>query len=856
VKQPLRLPAVGGRIHQPALALALGFGIEVVLAVVDHAMDSSSVLVAALLLGPLVVALLAGPRETAIVALFGVAVAVAGGAWNDEFGSAEYWIRLAVLVAGSVLATVGAGARRRTSLTLDRFELLAAVGEVADGSLALAETVERVLDILVPALGDLCVIDGRNADGSLRRLGARVNAPDAAEVEQALLRRRVVPAAPVGMAHVIETRQSQLLSSFGDDQLRMIASDEADFEMLRSVAMTAAAFVPLRSRGRLVGALALAVGRSGRALGDDDLRFAEVLAGRVALALDNAGLTAEVSSLERRLNVTLANLAEAVTVTGPDGRMVFANAAAVALLRVDSPADLIGADPGDLMDRFHVSRDDGSPVTLADLPGPRAMRGETPGPLLVRNVVRATGEERWLVNKATPLPDDDGAGRMVVNVIEDVTEVKRAEFAQRLLAEAGELLSSSLDYEQTLQQVARLAVPRLADWCGVTMPDEDGVLRSVAVAHVDPGKVAWARRLGERYPSDMSDEGGAAEVIRSGESQMFGPIPDEMIVEAAVDEEHLELLRGLQMRSVLIVPLSTGQETVGVLSLVAAESARVFDEDDRALAQELGRRAAIAVENARLYTERSSIAATLQRSLLPPELPAVPGWELASLYRAAGAQNDVGGDFYDVFRVPSGWMVVVGDVAGRGAGAAALTSLARYTMRAAGKLLDDPLATAGRLNSALRERPELSLVSVCCALLREDAEGAYADVVCAGHPLPFRLPRGGQPEQVGAFGPFLGAFDDSIWHPVRVPLDEGDQLVLYTDGVIDTVGALERFGEQRLAETLAHARGPEDAVARIDGALAGFERGAQRDDTAVLALRRVAPASAPAQPAIREDHAA
>jgi serine phosphatase RsbU (regulator of sigma subunit) len=114
-------------------------------------------------------------------------------------------------------------------------------------------------------------------------------------------------------------------------------------------------------------------------------------------------------------------------------------------------------------------------------------------------------------------------------------------------------------------------------------------------------------------------------------------------------------------------------------------------------------------------------------------------------------------------------------------------------------------------------------------------------VVCGGHPLPYLVRPGGAPEQVGAFGPFLGAFDDATWRSVSVDLEPGDQLVLYTDGVIDTVGEKERFGEERLAEALAGVSAPDDAVARIDQALSGFEHGAQRDDTAVLAIGRQVP---------------
>ena len=188
----------------------------------------------------------------------------------------------------------------------------------------------------------------------------------------------------------------------------------------------------------------------------------------------------------------------------------------------------------------------------------------------------------------------------------------------------------------------------------------------------------------------------------------------------------------------------------------------------------------------------------------PPDLPEIPGFRLASLYRAAGEQNDVGGDFYDAFEVPGGWMVVVADVAGRGAEAAALTSLSRYTFRTAGKLLGDPIAALEQLNAALRERPRLSLVSVCCVMLRMAGGDASAELVLAGHPPAYHV-RHASSRPVGVFAPFLGAYEKGGWEATTIRLEPGDQLVLYTDGVIDTVGEEERFGEERLARTLRDA---------------------------------------------------
>ncbi len=317
-------------------------------------------------------------------------------------------------------------------------------------------------------------------------------------------------------------------------------------------------------------------------------------------------------------------------------------------------------------------------------------------------------------------------------------------------------------------------------------------------------------------------------------------ITDELLAEIDLAREQLDLVRELEMRSVIIVPLAVaGRPAIGAMTLVMAESGRRFDQGDLELAEELGRRAATAVENARLYTERSRIATTLQQSLLPPELPAIPGFRLASLYRAAGEQNDVGGDFYDAFAVPGGWMILVGDVAGRGTEAAALTSLSRYTLRTAGKLLDDPVAALGQLNDALSERPRLSLVTVCCALLRDVDGRAQADVVLAGHPPGYHV-HAGTPRAVGAAAPFLGVYEDG-WQAESVTLEPGDLLVFYTDGVIDTVGETERFGEERLAETLRGASSADDAVRRIERAVSQFADGPQVDDTAVLAVERVHP---------------
>jgi serine phosphatase RsbU (regulator of sigma subunit) len=281
--------------------------------------------------------------------------------------------------------------------------------------------------------------------------------------------------------------------------------------------------------------------------------------------------------------------------------------------------------------------------------------------------------------------------------------------------------------------------------------------------------------------------------------------------------------------------MTTPERVVGVLALGLGPSSRRFEDADLELAAELGRRAATAIENARLYTQLESVATTLQRSLLPPELPEVPGWSFGSLYMPAGGETDVGGDFYDVFPTAAGWMAVMGDVVGRGAAAASLTAMGRYTLRTAGTLVGTPTMGLARLNENLRERGEMALCTAAVVLLRD---GGTASLVCAGHPLPYVI-RDGRPRAVGRIGPMLGAFDHGHWLAAPLEIEPGDVMVLYTDGVLDARGPASRFGEARLEATLTGTTTAEDAVERIRAALLDFAGAEQDDDTAVLAIQKL-----------------
>ncbi|MFL5560878.1 MAG: GAF domain-containing sensor histidine kinase [Gemmatimonadaceae bacterium] len=221
---------------------------------------------------------------------------------------------------------------------------------------------------------------------------------------------------------------------------------------------------------------------------------------------------------------------------------------------------------------------------------------ETGEPVVFEDYYERGGN--WSEIRCYPLP---GGG--VATLWKDTTDKKHAEETIHYLTRASEILSSSLDYQKTVQSVAQLIVPRLADWCAVDLADGPDRVKRIAVAHVDPKKVAWAHELNERYPPDLREPMGLGNVLRTGRPELYNEITDEMLVAAARDEDHLRITRDLGIRGVIYVPLLTQGHVIGVMTLVAAESGRHYTHADVTLAQELARRSATSITKARLYQE-------------------------------------------------------------------------------------------------------------------------------------------------------------------------------------------------------------------------------------------------------------
>jgi serine phosphatase RsbU (regulator of sigma subunit) len=387
-------------------------------------------------------------------------------------------------------------------------------------------------------------------------------------------------------------------------------------------------------------------------------------------------------------------------------------------------------------------------------------------------------------------------------------------------------------------------VPEIADWCAVDLRDADGDRVPVSVVHADASKSRLAEELRSYDRARPDPEQGIGRVLRTGEPVLYPEIPDEMLVAAAVDERHLELLRSVGFRSAAVVPIRLGRRVLGTMTLVSADSRRVLDRPEVELAEQVAARAAVAIENSRLYSQRSAIAHTLQQSLLPEELPEIPGYELANLYIPALAGTEVGGDFYDVWEARGGWLLVIGDVTGKGPEAAAVTALVRHTLRATSEFVSSPAELLAHLDRALKQQRQRPICTAICLRL----EGDQLDLAVGGHPLPIEVgPTGAWP--VGEFGFILGAFEDAEWHDTRLELAPGHTLVLFTDGVTDAVGRDgARYGFSRLRSTLGECwqLSAGDLIDTLGNALRSFQVGEHADDTAVLAVRRQPASDRPA----------
>ncbi len=340
------------------------------------------------------------------------------------------------------------------------------------------------------------------------------------------------------------------------------------------------------------------------------------LSGRLRGALrQSEELEADVARSRDQLQAVLDSVADGITVQSVDGSLVYANEQAAHLLGFSTAEEVLAAPMAELLTRFKILDERGEPLPLDELPSRHALRGERGEETLIRFRVVTSGEERRSLVQAAPILDGTGRVRFAVNIFRDVTERHRREEADRFLADATTILAETLDETATIERLAALAIERLADWCVIDVVERHGAGVRTAIAHQDPARRELARRWRDAVPFEAAGETGPARVIRTGKPELVAEIGPEML-EAAVRIHPLgRELMTLGLRSMICVPLMSRGRAIGAVTLVAAESGRRFDEHDLSVAEALGERAGVALENSRLYQtadeRRAELSATL-----------------------------------------------------------------------------------------------------------------------------------------------------------------------------------------------------------------------------------------------------
>lgn len=344
---------------------------------------------------------------------------------------------------------------------------------------------------------------------------------------------------------------------------------------------------------------------------EDDIHFLQAVAHTLATAVERQEVEEALRLSRHEISVILDGIADGITAQSQTGEIIYANDAAARILGVDSSEELRSMPGAELTSRFEMFDENGASISMDALPGRQVLSGREAAPLTIRFRVKATGEERWSVVKAQPVFSEVGHIMMAVNIFQDVSDLKRTEMAQRLLAEAGNILETSLDYETRLADLARLIVPRMADWCAVDILDENQVLQRVAVVHIDPKKVQWAHELYKRYPPDPNASVGTYNVIRTNQARLVPMVTKEMI-DAVPDPKVRKIAEDLHFSSSMTVPLYARGRGLGAITFVWAESGHHYTAADLALAEGLAERAALALDNARLYTDAQRLNTELE----------------------------------------------------------------------------------------------------------------------------------------------------------------------------------------------------------------------------------------------------
>ena len=437
------------------------------------------------------------------------------------------------------------------------------------------------------------------------------------------------------------------------------------------------------------------------------------------------------------------------------------------------------------------------------------------------------------------------AARRERDLVVREVDSQRLEARESLQVRITEAIEREIEGDARLGSLARQMVPAVGDICVVHEATAQGGVRRVGVAAPDEHTTELIRAMPEppatspiraaissRQPILYTRVGEDREARRA---RARGIVPEGT---GAAEPSAVDRLLADQVSS-MIVPLVARDRVLGTISLtVLGSSGRPpLTREDLAFSMEVATHAAVALDNARLYEQQRDIAGILQGALVPRELIEVPGADVAARHRAGMAGTEVGGDFYDLFEVGGHWMLVVGDVCGKGPEAAALTALARHTVRATARL--GPAGAVARVHEAIQDSGEHTYCTLCCAELRPGPDGIEAAVTTAGHPEPWVVGADGAVRRLEVTGPLVGALDDPVFAAQELVLESGALLFICSDGIPEARHNGEFFGDHRveaLLSGIAHER-PAAMLERLEQEVIRFVEGSPRDDLAMFALR-------------------
>lgn len=444
---------------------------------------------------------------------------------------------------------------------------------------------------------------------------------------------------------------------------------------------------------------------------------------------------------------------------------------------------------------------------------------------------------RWFRVGAAPFAAGRGSGHWL-GVCTDVDEHKRQGQRFAFLARAGEVLAESLDLQTTLERLLGIIVPEFGDWAAIDLFDQDDRLRTVAVTHADPRKMHVVRQLLGSYNHDPTREFEIAAALRRNRPIVLREIPYDLITRVAAPDL-LPVLRALRPRSTVTIPLRAHGKTLGSLVAYWAETPRQYDEYDLPLFEELTKRAAVAIENARLYESEREIATEFQQAALPISLPDVPGVRFDGIYVPASDRALLGGDWYDGLRLGDGRIVIsIGDVAGSGLAAAVIMASMRQVIRGVAQVYPDPLAMLDAADRTLKTEHPDTFVTAFVAVFDPVAHTlTYAG---AGHPAPLLRDAHGNVTAIDSTGLPLGLRTRNEEPAGVVVLPESALVVFYTDGLIEAdrniIGAQERLYDAVATTGIERAANPATALYRM------LLESGSNDDVVVLTLRLEEPA--------------